>query len=207
MREAVAVPPTYADGAVVSVPVDPPRDPVVAQVCIRNQGNRQVALYAGADRYSPVGDPRGRGAGAGQLRARVRGSGGADARGAPARGGRADAGRSGSERRGSTWIVGVLFLARRARGRGVGIRRELPSTPMSTSTEQAEIAALQARVEQLERENAELAARANAAIAAAQDRAYWLDRWGRRPERADAAPRRSRVPRGTARECAPSSAR
>ena len=49
---------------------------------------------------------------------------------------------------------------------------------MSTSTEQAEIAALQARVEQLERENAELAARANAAIAAAQDRAYWLDRWG-----------------------------
>ena len=52
VREAVAVPPTYADGAVVSVPVDPPRDPVVAQVCIRNQGNRQVALYAGADRYS-----------------------------------------------------------------------------------------------------------------------------------------------------------
>ena len=49
---------------------------------------------------------------------------------------------------------------------------------MSTSTEQAEIAALQARVEQLERENAELATRANAAIAAAQDRAYWLDRWG-----------------------------
>ena len=49
---------------------------------------------------------------------------------------------------------------------------------MSTSTEQAEIAALHARIEQLERENAELAARANAAIAAAQDRAYWLDRWG-----------------------------
>ena len=49
---------------------------------------------------------------------------------------------------------------------------------MSTSTEQAEIATLQARVEQLERENAELATRANAAIAAAQDRAYWLDRWG-----------------------------
>ena len=49
---------------------------------------------------------------------------------------------------------------------------------MSTSTEQAEISALQARVEQLERENAELAARANAAIAAAQHRAYWLDRWG-----------------------------
>jgi hypothetical protein len=55
VREAVAVPPTYADGAVVSVPVKPPRDPVVAQVCIRNQGNRQVALYAGADRYSRSG--------------------------------------------------------------------------------------------------------------------------------------------------------
>ena len=49
---------------------------------------------------------------------------------------------------------------------------------MSTSTEQAEIEALRARVGALERENAELAARANAAIAAAQDRLYWLDRWG-----------------------------
>jgi hypothetical protein len=49
---------------------------------------------------------------------------------------------------------------------------------MSTSTEQEEIEALRARVEQLERENAELAVRANAAIAAAQDRLYWLDRWG-----------------------------
>ena len=77
-----------------------------------------------------------------------------------------------------TWIVGVLFLVGVPARRGVGVRRELPSTPMSTSTEQAEIAALQARVEQLERENAELAARANAAIAAAQDRVYWLDRWG-----------------------------
>ena len=49
---------------------------------------------------------------------------------------------------------------------------------MSTSTEQAELEALRTRVEALERENAELAARANATIAAAQDRAYWLDRWG-----------------------------
>jgi hypothetical protein len=49
---------------------------------------------------------------------------------------------------------------------------------MSTSTERAEIEALRARVEALERENADLAARANAAIAAAQDRVYWLDRWG-----------------------------
>jgi hypothetical protein len=49
---------------------------------------------------------------------------------------------------------------------------------MSTSTEQPEIEALRARVEELERENAELAARTNALIAAAQDRVYWLDRWG-----------------------------
>jgi hypothetical protein len=49
---------------------------------------------------------------------------------------------------------------------------------MSTTSEQAEIQALRARVERLEAENAELAARANAAVAAAQDRVYWLDRWG-----------------------------
>ena len=49
---------------------------------------------------------------------------------------------------------------------------------MSTTSEQAEIQALRARIEGLEAENAELAARANAAVAAAQDRVYWLDRWG-----------------------------
>jgi hypothetical protein len=49
---------------------------------------------------------------------------------------------------------------------------------MSTANEQAEIEALRARVAQLEAENFELAARANAAVAAAQDRVYWLDRWG-----------------------------
>jgi hypothetical protein len=48
---------------------------------------------------------------------------------------------------------------------------------MSTTSEQVEIQALRARLERLEAENAELSARANAAIAAAQDRAYWLDRW------------------------------
>src|SRR4029079_4467678 len=52
LRETVAVPATYSDGAVVRVPADPPRHPVVAQVCIRNRGSRQLALYAGADRYS-----------------------------------------------------------------------------------------------------------------------------------------------------------
>jgi hypothetical protein len=49
---------------------------------------------------------------------------------------------------------------------------------MSATTDQAEIEALRARVAQLEAENVELAARANAAVAAAQDRVYWLDRWG-----------------------------
>jgi hypothetical protein len=48
---------------------------------------------------------------------------------------------------------------------------------MSTTSEQAEMQALRARLERLEAENAEMAARANAAIASAQDRAYWLDRW------------------------------
>jgi hypothetical protein len=37
--------------------------------------------------------------------------------------------------------------------------------------------ALRARLEALERERSEQARRANAAIAAAQDRVYWLDRW------------------------------
>lgn len=51
---------------------------------------------------------------------------------------------------------------------------------MSTRSPEREktFAALQARIAALERENAELAVRANAAIAAAQERAYWLDRWG-----------------------------
>jgi len=40
-----------------------------------------------------------------------------------------------------------------------------------------EIEALRARVAELERQLAEQAARANAAVAAAQERAYWLDRW------------------------------
>jgi hypothetical protein len=40
-----------------------------------------------------------------------------------------------------------------------------------------ELERLRARVTELENENAELARRANTAIAAAQERAYWLDRW------------------------------
>ena len=37
--------------------------------------------------------------------------------------------------------------------------------------------ALRERLELLERERAEEIARANAVVAAAQERAYWLDRW------------------------------
>jgi hypothetical protein len=36
---------------------------------------------------------------------------------------------------------------------------------------------LRARIDALERELIERTARANAAVAAAQDRSYWLDRW------------------------------
>jgi cell division septum initiation protein DivIVA len=41
----------------------------------------------------------------------------------------------------------------------------------------AEIERLRAQVADLERQLAEQAARTNAAVAAAQERAYWLDRW------------------------------
>jgi len=46
-----------------------------------------------------------------------------------------------------------------------------------TTDERAELFALRARVADLERERAEQFAKAAAAIAAAQERAYWLDRW------------------------------
>jgi hypothetical protein len=46
-----------------------------------------------------------------------------------------------------------------------------------TTDERAELEALRARLAELERERAEEIARANAATAAAQERAYWLDRW------------------------------
>jgi hypothetical protein len=42
---------------------------------------------------------------------------------------------------------------------------------------QAEIERLRARVAALENELVEVQARANAAVAAAQERAYWLERW------------------------------
>jgi ABC-type transporter Mla subunit MlaD len=40
-----------------------------------------------------------------------------------------------------------------------------------------ELQELRARVTSLERERSEAIARANAAVAAAQDKSYWLDRW------------------------------
>jgi hypothetical protein len=43
--------------------------------------------------------------------------------------------------------------------------------------ERAELDHLRAHVAQLERELFQQAQRANAAVAAAQERAYWLDRW------------------------------
>jgi len=51
------------------------------------------------------------------------------------------------------------------------------STPIQETAEQQEIQALRARVAALEEELVTVTARANAAVAAAQDRAYWLDRW------------------------------
>jgi hypothetical protein len=45
------------------------------------------------------------------------------------------------------------------------------------STTDTEVERLRAQVAELERQLGEQAARANAAVAAAQERAYWLDRW------------------------------
>jgi len=44
-------------------------------------------------------------------------------------------------------------------------------------TENQEVVELRRRLDEAERELATRAAEANAAIAAAQDRSYWLDRW------------------------------
>ncbi len=49
---------------------------------------------------------------------------------------------------------------------------------MASGAEQEELEALAARAAALDEENARLAARTNAAVAAAQERGYWLERWG-----------------------------
>jgi hypothetical protein len=51
------------------------------------------------------------------------------------------------------------------------------STDTSPPSRDDELEALRRRVADLDRELAERTARANAAIAAAEDRSYWLDRW------------------------------
>ena len=48
---------------------------------------------------------------------------------------------------------------------------------MAVDETRSEVEQLRARVAELERQLAEQAARANRAVAAAEDRAYWLDRW------------------------------
>jgi len=50
-------------------------------------------------------------------------------------------------------------------------------TPSDSLSEDPQVTALHRRVADAERELAERAAAANSAIAAAQDRSYWLDRW------------------------------
>jgi cell division septum initiation protein DivIVA len=65
--------------------------------------------------------------------------------------------------------------------------RVVPATLLAVSgaavDEQAEVEALRARVAELERELADRTERANAVVAAAQDRLYWLDRWRIDPNR------------------------
>lgn len=48
---------------------------------------------------------------------------------------------------------------------------------MSTITPESDVDELRDRIARLEREHAEEIARLQAALAAAQQRAYWLDRW------------------------------
>ena len=59
--------------------------------------------------------------------------------------------------------------------------RDLPATLLAVSgaamEHDTELELLRARVAELERELADRTERANAAVAAAQDRLYWLDRW------------------------------
>jgi hypothetical protein len=52
----------------------------------------------------------------------------------------------------------------------------MAAEPSTGQEERAELERLRARVDQLERELAERTAKAEAAVAAAQDRSYWLDR-------------------------------
>jgi cell division septum initiation protein DivIVA len=55
---------------------------------------------------------------------------------------------------------------------------DAPATAPSQEQLARENAQLRERVDQLEGELAEQAARTNALLAASQERTYWLDRWG-----------------------------
>jgi hypothetical protein len=65
--------------------------------------------------------------------------------------------------------------------------REVPATLLAVSgaavDSHAEVERLRTRVAELERELADRTERANAAVAAAQDRIYWLDKWRVDPNR------------------------
>jgi hypothetical protein len=52
----------------------------------------------------------------------------------------------------------------------------MATEPSAGQDERTELDRLRARLDQLERELAERTAKAEAAVAAAQDRSYWLDR-------------------------------
>ncbi len=58
-----------------------------------------------------------------------------------------------------------------------GVERLGDTDGAERSQQDAELARLRARVAALEEELIEVQARANAAVAAAQERAYWLERW------------------------------
>jgi hypothetical protein len=53
----------------------------------------------------------------------------------------------------------------------------LAAVPGTAAEQQSEIETLRARVAELERELADRTEHANAAVAAAEDRLYWLDAW------------------------------
>src|SRR5215211_9541512 len=81
-------------------------------------------------------------------------------------------------------------MSRGAPGRRAGIGAwiaGLPATflavPRAAVEQRSELEALRARVAQLERELADRTERANAALAAAEDRLYWIDRWRIDPNR------------------------
>jgi hypothetical protein len=48
--ERVEIPATYRDSEVIRVPIEPPAREEAVSICIRNRGDRRVALYGAADR-------------------------------------------------------------------------------------------------------------------------------------------------------------